>query len=123
MKTVMPSVTVIVPAYNAEPYIEQCTKSLLAQTLEDIELIFINDGSTDKTPRIIAKLIQGHNNAHLFNQENKGLYKTREIGLAKATGEYVGWCDADDFVEPQMYERLDKAAISNKSEMAYCDYS
>ena len=119
----MPSVTVIVPAYNAEPYIEQCTKSLLAQTLEDIELIFINDGSTDKTPRIIAKLIQGHNNAHLFNQENKGLYKTREIGLAKATGEYVGWCDADDFVEPQMYERLYKAAISNKSEMAYCDYS
>jgi len=119
----MPKVTVIVPAYNAEPYIEQCTKSLLAQTLEDIELIFINDGSTDKTPQIIERLIQGHENAHLFNQENKGLYKTREIGLAKATGEYVGWCDADDFVEPQMYEKLYEAAIKNDSEMSYCDYS
>ena len=119
----MPSVTVIVPAYNAEPYIEQCAKSLLAQTLDDIELIFINDGSTDKTPQIIEKLIQGHNNAHLFNQENKGLYKTREIGLSKATGEYVGWCDADDFVEPQMYEKLFQAAVTHDSEMAYCDYS
>ena len=54
---------------------------------------------------------------------NKGLYKTREIGLAKATGEYVGWCDADDFVEPQMYERLYQAAETHHSEMSYCDYS
>ena len=119
----MPKVTVIVPAYNAEKYIGQCATSLLSQTLDDIELIFINDGSTDRTPQIIEKLIQGHKNAHLFNQENKGLYKTREIGLAKATGEYVGWCDADDFVEPQMYERLYQAAKNHDSEMAYCDYS
>ena len=119
----MPKVTVIVPAYNAEPYIEQCAKSLLAQTLDDIELIFINDGSTDRTPQIIEKLIQGYNNAYLFNQENKGLYKTREIGLAKATGEYVGWCDADDFVEPEMYEKLYQAAVTHDSELAYCDYS
>ena len=119
----MPKVTVIVPAYNAEQYIEQCAKSLLAQTLDDIELIFINDGSTDKTPQIIETLIQGHDNAHLFNQENKGLYKTREVGLSKATGEYVGWCDADDFVEPKMYEKLYQAAATHGSEMAYCDYS
>ena len=119
----MPKVTVIVPAYNAEKYIGQCATSLLSQTLDDIELIFINDGSTDKTPLIIAELIQGHSNVHLFNQENKGLYKTREIGLAKATGEYVGWCDADDYVEPQMYERLYQAAKAHDSEMAYCDYS
>lgn len=119
----MPKVTVIVPAYNAEPYIEQCAKSLLEQTLDDIELIFINDGSTDKTPQIIEKLIRGHDNAHLFNQENKGLYKTREIGLSRATGEYVGWCDADDFAEPKMYEKLYQAAIKNNSEMAYCDYA
>lgn len=119
----MPKVTVIVPAYNAEPYIEQCAKSLLEQTLDDIELIFINDGSTDKTPQIIEKLIRGHDNAHLFNQENKGLYKTREIGLSRATGEYVGWCDADDFAEPKMYEELYKAAETHHSEMAYCDYS
>ena len=119
----MPKVTVIVPAYNAELYIEQCATSLLSQTLSDIELIFINDGSTDRTPEIIEKLIQGHENAHLFNQENKGLYKTREIGLAKATGEYVGWCDADDFVEPEMYEKLYQAATTHDSELAYCDYS
>lgn len=118
----MPTVSVIVPAYNAENYIEECVKALLSQTLDDIELIFINDGSTDRTSEIIDKLIKGHDNAHLYNQENKGLYKTRENGLSKATGEYVGWCDADDFVSPQMYEKLYQTAVKNNSDLAYCDY-
>ena len=81
----MPKVTVIIPAYNAEPYIEQCANSVLHQTLQDIEIIFIDDGSTDKTGIILDSLTQNYPNSKVVHQENKGLYKTREIGLSLAT--------------------------------------
>lgn len=118
----MPKVSVIVPVYNGEQYIEQCVRSILAQTLKDIEVIIINDGCTDKTPEIVKELIVGHPNATLYDQDNKGLYPTRERGLSIATGEYVGWVDADDFVEPEMFETLYKAAVENDSELVLCDY-
>jgi len=118
----MPKVSVIIPVYNAEAYIEQCVNSVLNQTLKDIEIIIINDGSTDKTPTIVNRLIEGYSNASLYNQENKGLYKTREIGLKMASGEYVGWVDADDYVEPEMFEVLYEAAVENDSELVLCDY-
>ena len=85
----MKKVSVIIPAYNAEPYIEQCVNSVLYQTLEDIEIIFINDGSTDRTGEVLEQLVAGHPNARVIHQENKGLYRTREIGLSLATGDYV----------------------------------
>ena len=119
----MKKVSVIIPAYNAEPYIEQCVNSVLYQTLEDIEIIFINDGSTDRTGEVLEQLVAGHPNARVIHQENKGLYRTREIGLSLATGDYVGWIDADDFVEPQMYEVLYNTAIKHNSELVICDYS
>ena len=119
----MPEVTIIIPAYNAEPYIEQCANSVLNQTLEDIEILFINDGSTDKTGEILDELIAGHNNASVIHQENKGLYKTREIGLSLATGDYIGWIDADDYAELNMFEMLYKAAVENDSELVICDYN
>lgn len=119
----MPKVTVIVPAYNAEPYIEQCADSILHQTLNDMEIIFIDDGSTDGTGEIIDTLVKGRSNVRVIHQQNKGLYKTREIGLAFATGDYVGWVDADDYVERNMFEILFNAALTNDSELAICDYS
>ena len=119
----MPKVTVIIPAYNAEPYIEQCANSVLNQTLRDIEIIFIDDGSTDKTGAILDKLTVGHGNARVVHQENKGLYKTREIGLSTATGDYIGWVDADDYAKLNMFEVLYNAAVENDSELAICDYS
>ena len=119
----MKKVSVIVPAYNTEPYIEQCVNSVLHQTLKDIEIIFINDGSTDRTGEILEYLVAGHPNAKVIHQENKGLYRTREFGLSLATGDYVGWIDADDFVEPHMYEAMYNTAIKNNSELVICDYS
>lgn len=119
----MPKVTVIIPAYNAEPYIEQCANSVLYQTLTDIEILFIDDGSTDQTGVILDRLTADHSNARVIHQENKGLYKAREIGLSLASGEYVGWVDADDYVEPEMFEVLYIAAIENDSELVICDYS
>ena len=122
-RILMPNVTVIIPAYNAEPYIEQCANSILNQTLSDIEIIFINDGSTDQTGSILEKLTAEYQNARVIHQENKGLYKTREIGLSLATGDYIGWVDADDYVEEDMFEIMYRAAVENNSELVICDYS
>ena len=119
----MPNVTVIIPAYNAEPYIKQCADSILNQTLKDIEVIFINDGSTDQTGAILTDLVKGYPNARVIHQDNKGLYISREIGLSMATGDYIGWVDADDYVENNMYEVLYNVAIENNSELVICDYS
>ena len=119
----MPKVTIIIPAYNAESFIEQCADSVVQQTLTDIEIIFINDGSTDKTGAILDGIAERFPHVRVIHQENKGLYKSREIGLSLATGEYIGWVDADDFIEPQMYEVLYLAATKNNSELVICDYS
>ena len=119
----MPKVTVIIPAYNAELFIEKCANSILNQTLKDIEVIFIDDGSTDNTGKILERLIAGHDNACVIHQENKGLYRTREIGLALATGDYIGWIDADDFAELNMFETLYSAAMEQNSELVICDYN
>jgi len=119
----VPKVTVIIPAYNAEPFIEQCANSVLKQTLKDIEIIFIDDGSTDKTGEILDNMVVGRANARVLHQENKGLYKTREVGLSLATGDYVGWIDADDYAEPNMFEVLYNTAIEHDSELVICDYS
>ena len=119
----MPKVTVVIPAYNAEPYIGQCANSVLNQTLKDIEIIFIDDGSKDKTGQILDSLIAGHDNARVIHQENKGLYKSREIGLSIAAGDFIGWIDADDYAESNMFEVLYHAAIEHDSELVICDYS
>ena len=118
----MPKVTVIVPAYNAENYIERCAQSLLSQTLSDMELIFIDDGSTDRTRALLDALTAGRENVTVRSQENHGLYVTRSIGLALATGDYVGWVDADDYVEPDMFQTLYDTAVEHGSELVYCDY-
>lgn len=119
----IPKVTVIIPAYNAEQFIEECVRSVLDQTLKEIEVILIDDGSTDRTGSILEELTVGRENVKLIHQENKGLYKSREIGLSIATGEYIGWVDADDFVSIKMYEVLYNTAVENNSELVICDYS
>lgn len=120
----MKKVTVIVPVYNAEKYLEECLDSLVKQTLKDIEIIVINDGSTDGSWRLIQKYQKSYPDLiRAFNQDNKGLYITRQIGLSYATGEYVGWVDADDFVKYDMFEKMYTAALENNSELVYCDYS
>ena len=116
-------ISVIIPAYNAEAYIEQCAWSVLGQTMEDIEIIFIDDGSSDRTGEILDAHTKDRSSVIVVHQENKGLYKSREIGLSIATGEYVGWVDADDFVEADMFETLYHAAIEHDSELVICDYT
>ena len=119
----MPKVSIIIPAYNAEKYIVECVNAVLNQTLDDIEAIIIDDGSTDKTGVLIDELTKDISFAKVIHQENKGLYKTREIGLSLATGDYVGWIDADDYPELNMFEVLYNAALEHDSELVICDYS
>ena len=118
----MCKVSVIVPAYNAEKYIGQCIDSILAQTLEGIELIIIDDGSTDHTGEILDQMYGHLKNVKVIHQQNRGLYATRKVGLNLAKGEYVGWVDADDFISPKMYEVLYESAKIHNSDLVICDY-
>ena len=98
-----PSVSVVVAVYNEENYVAQCLDSLLAQKLEDLEIIVVNDGATDKTPGIIETYARQHKSIRLINQENRGLSHARNVGMKLVQGEYVGFVDGDDWVDPSMY--------------------
>ena len=103
----MPSVSIIIPVYNVEKYIEKCLESLVNQTLEDIELIIVNDGSTDNSENIILQYKEKYpNKIKYYTKQNGGLSDARNFGMPFATGKYVAFLDSDDYVETNMYELL-----------------
>ena len=108
-----PKVSVIIPVYNVEAYIEKCLDSLLSQTLDDIEIICVNDGSTDKSCSIILDYVKKDSRIILMSQENKGPGCARNAGLRVAKGEYVGFVDPDDFLDFDFFEKLYNCAIKN----------
>lgn len=95
----MEKVSIIIPAYNAEKYINRCIESILSQTYKNLEIIIINDGSVDNTEKIITEYAKKDNRIILINQRNQGAYLTRVSGIKKSTGEYLMFIDADDFIE------------------------
>lgn len=99
-------VSVIVPVYNAEHYLEQCLDSILEQTYKDFELIIIDDGSTDHSGKICERYIQQFRYGTLIHRENKGLISARIEGLHKSVGNYVAFIDADDWVDDDFLEFL-----------------
>lgn len=107
----MPKISVIVPVYNTEKYIEKCLKSILNQTMNDIEIIVVNDGSTDNSEKII-KEIEKNNNTKIqikyFKKENGGLSDTRNYGVKKATGKYISFIDSDDYIDKNLYRNLEE---------------
>lgn len=105
----MPLVSIIVPAYNVEQYIAVCLNSLLEQTYSNIEIIVINDGSTDNTFNILQEFQSKDSRILLYNQENKGLSETRNIGIQYASGEYVCFLDSDDWVDKETIEKAVEA--------------
>ena len=118
-----PKVSVIVPVYNVAKYLPQCLDSLAAQTLKNIEIVLINDGSTDSSSEILRDYIARCPTFRLIEQENKGSSEARNTGLKVATGEFIGFVDADDWVEPQMFEELLKMAEKNDADIAQCSFS
>ena len=102
----MTKVSVIVPIYNMEKYLEKCLKSLIKQTLRDIEILCIDDGSTDSSSEIIKKYQKKDNRIKLLSQENKGQASARNLGINNANGEYLGFVDSDDWVDKDYFEKL-----------------
>lgn len=122
-----PKVSVIIPVYQVEKYIERCAISLFEQSLTDIEYIFVNDCTKDKSIEVLNSVLQRYpsrqNQCQIINHEtNQGLPSARKTGLEYATGEYIAHCDSDDWVEKDAYESLYKYAQSNGWDMAICGF-
>ncbi|MCI8777542.1 MAG: glycosyltransferase [Bacilli bacterium] len=115
-------VSVIVPVYNVQDYIEKCLDSLINQTLEQLEVIVIDDGSTDKTGLIVDEYQNKYKSKiKVIHKKNEGVSIARNVGLEKATGEYIGFLDSDDWVNYDMYEKLYKLAIKDNCDIVACD--
>ena len=107
----MNKVSVIVPVYNAQNFLEKCIESLTQQTLKEMELIFVNDGSTDQSLQILEKYQKRFpKKVMVYSKENGGQASARNLGIAKSRGEYIGFIDADDYVDTHMYEAMYKKA-------------
>ncbi len=116
-----PKVSVIIPVYSCEPFLQACVDSLRAQTLHDIELIFVCDASPDHALDILREAEQADSRVRVIAfEQNRGVSAARNAGLALAAGEFVGFCDGDDWVEPQMYARLYSMALERNADVSFC---
>ena len=114
-------VSVIIPVYNVEEYIDKCLKSLVNQTLKEIEIIVVNDGSPDNSQKIIDKYVKKYpDKVKSFIKENGGQGSARNYGLLQAKGEYIAYVDSDDWVETNMFEEMYNKAISDNSDIVVC---
>ena len=119
----MPKVSIIVPFYNVEKYIEKCLETLVHQTLEDIEIILVNDGSTDKTEEIAKKYqAQYPQKIRYLEKENGGLSDARNYAIPYAKGEYIAFLDSDDYAEKNMYQEMYEIAKKENSDMVECNF-
>lgn len=117
-----PKVSVIVPVYNLEKYIARSLDSLLNQTYKNIEVIVVDDGSSDGSRKIIEEYSQKDDRIISIFKKNTGVSDTRNKGLEIASGDYVGFMDGDDTIEPNMYQLLVKNAIENNADISHCGY-
>ena len=115
-------VSIIVPVYNVESYLEHCLDTLVHQTLQDIEIIVVNDGSTDGSNQIIERYQkQYHQILKSYDKPNGGLSDARNFGLQYAQGEYIGFIDSDDFVDLDMFEKMYEKAIETNADIVACN--
>ena len=112
-----PKVSVIVPVYNTEKYLERCLDSLANQTLKEIEIIIVDDGSKDACALLCDEFSKKDSRIRVVHKKNGGLGFARNSGIEVATGEYVGFVDSDDYIEPSMYENLYGAAVRYQAEL------
>lgn len=115
-------ISVIVPMYNVEKYIAKCLESVMGQTYENIEIIVIDDGSTDGSLDICNSYAQKDSRLTVVHQDNKGVSAARNKGLELATGDYIGFVDSDDYLEPEMYSILMNLMKENDAEITACAY-
>lgn len=119
-------ISVIIPVYNVSDYIEKCARSVFEQTLEDLEIIFINDCTPDNSVKIINRVLDDYPNRKaqtriINNPSNTGQAGVRRIGILASRGDYIIHCDGDDWVDPDLYEKLYREAVENFSDIVFCD--
>lgn len=116
--------SVVIPCYKAEKYISRCLDSLLNQSISDVEIICVNDGSPDHTIDILEKYSRqyGHEKIVIVDKYNQGVWKARLDGAAKAKGKYIGFIDADDYVEPDYAELMTKTALKYDADITICGF-
>lgn len=125
--TLIPKVSVIIPVYKAERYIERCCRSLFEQTLDDLEFIFVDDCSPDDSIQIIERIVSDYPQRQcqlkiLSHTPNRGVSYTRQQGMDAAQGEYIIHCDSDDWVEPSMYETMYTVAKEENADVVCCGF-
>lgn len=113
-------ISVIVPVYNVEAFLEKCVDSLLAQTHKELEIILVDDGSKDNSGKLCDELQKKDDRIRVIHKENGGLSSARNAGIEIAKGEYFGFVDSDDYVEPEMYATMLEAALRTGMDIACC---
>lgn len=116
----MTKVSLIVPIYNSQNYLEKCIKSLISQTLKDIQIILINDGSTDNSEKIIKRF--DDERIVYISKNNEGIGKTRNLGIDKATGEFLAFVDSDDYLNEHFCEYMYQKAVNDDCDLVVCDF-
>lgn len=117
-----PSISIIVPIYQSETTLRRCLDSILSQTLGNVEVLLVNDGSTDKSAEICDEYAKNDSRIRMFHKVHSGVSDARQLGLENAVGEYVIHCDSDDWMEPNMLEVLFAKAKETNADMVVCDY-
>lgn len=116
-------ISVIVPVYKTDKYLRDCVDSIIAQTIfESLEIILVDDGSPDNSPKICDKYALAYKNIFVIHQKNSGVSVARNEGIKKAVGKYIGFVDSDDYIFPEMYERLFKSAEKTNADICFCGF-
>lgn len=118
----MVQLSVIIPVYNTERYLPRCLESIICQTMQNIEIICVDDGSTDSSAEILRTYAGKDERIRIIHKENGGLVSARKAGVKAARGVYIGYVDSDDWIEPQMYERLYECAKRHQADMVSSGY-
>lgn len=114
----MTKLSIIVPVYNVEKYLPKCLESLIKQTLKDIEIICVNDGSMDNSLAILKEFASKDSRIKIIDNQHQGVAKTRNTGIEQSTGEYIGFVDSDDYIDIDFFEKLYNSATKSNSDIA-----
>ncbi|MGD6889795.1 glycosyltransferase [Bacillus mobilis] len=115
-------ISLIVPIYNVEGFLPRCLDSIIKQEYQNLEIVLVNDGSTDRSGRICDQYAEKDERFIVFHKDNGGVSSARNVGLNKANGNYIGFVDPDDWIEPNMISKLYELIIQYKAEIAMCGY-
>lgn len=114
-------ISIIVPVYNVEKYLKKCVDSIVNQTYKNLEIILVDDGATDNSGKICDELVELDNRIKVYHKKNGGLSDARNYGVERATGDYIGFVDSDDYIDVEMYEKLYEAIKKENVDVAECN--